>query len=446
MRSRAAVLAAAAAALLAALAAPTGAQALSDRAGLHVASVSRLDRRLLDITLDTRALAGPTHVRVLLPDGYDAHPRRRYPVLYLLHGALADYTSWTRTGDAEHITSGRPLIVVMPDGGGGGWYVNWQNDGRAGPPEWETYHLHQLIPWVDANFRTRGSRGGRALAGLSMGGYGAIEYAARRPDLFVYAASFSGAVDTNDPELWPVLQFEAVHYGGTPDAIFGPRATDEVNWHGHNPWDLAPNLRGMRLALYTGNGLRGPYDNKPFDPIEAGVHTMSVSLHRRLVALGIPHLWDDYGPGQHSWPYWQRDLRQALPQIMSTFAHAVAPRPRFTYEAIDNRYSVYGYRVAMRRPVAEFSTLSGRANGFALEGSGSATVVTPASYRRRALYQVTVRRERGPALKEHLTANRRGRLVIAVPLGPANRSQEYTPQARLTGTAVYRTSVTISRP
>ena len=76
----------------------------------------------------------------------------------------------------------------------------------------------------------------------------------------------------------------------------------------------------MTLVIDTGNGQPGPLDppGRPFDLIENGVETMSVSLHQRLLSLGIPHVWDDYGPGTHSWPYWQRDLREALPSMMAT--------------------------------------------------------------------------------------------------------------------------------
>ena len=95
------------------------------------------------------------------------------------------------------MTAGQPLIVVMPDGGRGGWYSNWHNGGRGGPPAWESYHIGQLIPLVDRRFRTVAARRGRAIAGLSMGGFGAFSYAARHPDLFTAAASFSGGLDLN---------------------------------------------------------------------------------------------------------------------------------------------------------------------------------------------------------------------------------------------------------
>jgi S-formylglutathione hydrolase FrmB len=288
--------------------------------GIQLLSSQQVDSRLTELTLSTPALKQPTHVRVLVPAGYD-QSTDRYPVLYLLHGALADYRSWTDAGDAEAITAGAPVIVVMPDGGQGGWYTNWVNRGAGGPPEWEHFHIDQLIPWIDDHYRTIAARDGRGIAGLSMGGFGAMSYAGRHPDLFDWAGSFSGAVDIiHNLPVVGVIAGEAFADGGLPGDQFGDRVLNAANWRAHDPWDLAPNLRGMTLEIDTGNGQPGPYDpNRPwFDPVEQQVHEMSVSLHQRLLALGIPHIWDDYGPGTHTWPYWQRDLRQALPSILAT--------------------------------------------------------------------------------------------------------------------------------
>ena len=313
--------------LMAALAAASivGAIAAPARAADHdvtVLSSQQLDSRLVELELSTPALKAPTHVRVLLPEGY-AQSAERYPVLYLLHGAFGNDTDWTTTGDAEEITAGAPLIVVMPDGGQGGWYTNWVNRRAYGPPEWETYHVDELIPWVDDHYRTVAARDGRAIAGLSMGGFGAISYAARHADLFTWAGSFSGAVDiTHNLPVVGVIALEAIADGGLPGDQFGNRLLNDANWHAHDPWVQAPNLRGMTLQLDTGNGTPGPLDSNKFnfDPVEEQVHEMSVSLHDRLVALGIPHIWDDYGPGTHTWPYWQRDLRQALPSVLATLS------------------------------------------------------------------------------------------------------------------------------
>src|SRR2546430_7311823 len=264
---------------------------------LRLVHTQRLDARLVELTFRTPALSNDTRVRVLLPRGYRSGGSRRYPVLYLLHGAVDDYRSWTAKGDAEHLTAGLPLIVVMPDAGNGGFYSDWFNNGAGGPPEWETYHVGQLIPWIDAHYPTIASRDGRATAGLSMGGFGAMTYPARHPDMFVAAASFSGAVNSNEYE--PAGEpDESTFDGGLPYATWGPRPTEEVRWRAHNPWDLAENLRGLDLTIRTGNGQSGgPYGRG--DPIESYVHQASLDLHNRLVAPHLKHVWDDYGPGRH---------------------------------------------------------------------------------------------------------------------------------------------------
>ncbi|MQA64212.1 MAG: hypothetical protein GEU86_22780 [Actinophytocola sp.] len=321
-------------------------------------------------------------------------------------------------------------------------WSDWYNDGAFGPPQYETYHIRQLIPWVDSYYSTIPGRSGRAIAGLSMGGFGAFSYAARHPDLFVAAASFSGAVDTN---VVPVLDGsgEAILNGGRPGDTWGPRATEEVRWRAHNPWDLAGNLRGLQLTLRTGNGLPGgPYGGG--DPIETWCWKMSTNVHERLVSLDIPHVWDDYGAGGHTWPYWQRSLRQTLSDLMDAFADPhPAPVP-FAYTAVDPAYSVYGWTVRLHRAALEFSTLDDASpSGFRLSGSGSAKVTTAGYYPPGRAYRVTVT---GPYEQTSATvvADRDRRLTIPVTLGPPNPHQQYTVQAAATGSLVHTATVTIT--
>jgi S-formylglutathione hydrolase FrmB len=290
--------------------------------GLHVLESAQLSPRLTDFLMGSSVLRKPVHVRVLLPDGYGTNPQRRYPVLYLMHGGFGRASDWTDRGDAAQITAGAPLIVVMPGDGNGGWCTDWYNGGRGGPPMWETFHIGQLIPWVDATYRTIPGRGGRAIAGLSTGGFCAMSYAARHPDLFVWAGSFSGAVDIlQGTAIVAVIGAEAIADGGGPQDVFGSRLTNQAVWRAHNPWNLAAGLRGMGLYLATGNGQPGPHDaGRGPDPVEQQIHQMNLSFHQRLLHLHISHVWDDYGPGTHSWPYWQRDLRQALPLLLAAFA------------------------------------------------------------------------------------------------------------------------------
>jgi S-formylglutathione hydrolase FrmB len=280
-------------------------------AAIRAVDRRRLDARLEEWTLRTPALARPTRVRVLLPAGYRDEPRRRYPVLYLLHGAAADHRAWTRFGDAEAITARAPLIVVMPDGGADGWYTDWYAGDRAVRPRWETYHVGQLVPWIDATYRTIAGRRGRAIAGLSMGGFGALSYAARHPRTFAVAASYSGALEIGSRDAW------------------GPRSANGARWREHLPLSIARRLRSLALLeLRTGDGRPGPLDPRatrrgcPSCAIERFLHPSNVRIHERLRALGIRHTWDDYGPGTHDWPYWRRDLRRSLPGLVRALARA----------------------------------------------------------------------------------------------------------------------------
>jgi S-formylglutathione hydrolase FrmB len=409
---------------------------------IRLVSAQPLDNRLTELTLRTPAITHDTGVRVLVPRGYAAHPNRRYPTLYLLHGSGGNETDWTEMGDAEKATAGYPMIVVMPDTDQNGYYSDWYNGGAFGPPEYETYDIRELIPWIDSHYRTIAARRGRAVAGLSMGGFGALTYAARHPDLFVHVAGFSPASDTNYPPF--IFLQETGNSDGDPTVnIWGDRATQEVRWRGHNPWDLAQNYRGMDISLRYGNGDQGgPYGGG--DPIEAGVHAMTVGFDAKLTALHIPHLNDDYGPGGHTWPYWQRDLREELPLIMRSFRNP--PRPRAVdFQAIEPSYDVFGWRVSVEREALEFSTLRrATRHGFLLSGSGSAVVKTPPRYRPGRHFVARVRTASGAHEIDRLRAGRRGRLRISLPLGPANPDQEYTAQAQLDGgTKVFTTRVRI---
>jgi pimeloyl-ACP methyl ester carboxylesterase len=216
------------------------------------------------------------------------------------------------------------------------------------------------------------------IAGLSMGGFGAMKYAAIHPDWFVAAASFSGAVDTNnDTELLDAL---SALDGGGPGAVWGLRASEETRWRGDNPWDLAENLRGLQLTLRTGNGEPGPDDdpNSGTDPVESSVHTATLNLHAKLGQLKIPHLFEDYGPGHHAWPYWARDLVKTLPDLMATLEHPPALPKRVTYTSVDPAYDVYGWSVEKKGNLPSFSRLSRASRkGFTIAADSDAVVTIP---------------------------------------------------------------------
>jgi S-formylglutathione hydrolase len=134
-------------------------------------------------------------VAVYLPPGYDASGDKRYPVLYLLHGFAGGTADWTKHWDLKGaadtvIRSGQPpFLVVMPNGNtrlGGGFYLDSPVSGK-----WETYILRELVPMIDRDFRTAAAPASRGIAGHSMGGFGALRFGMRSPDVFgsVYAMS-----------------------------------------------------------------------------------------------------------------------------------------------------------------------------------------------------------------------------------------------------------------
>ncbi len=416
----------------------------ADAPQLHVVAVKQLSPRLFELRLTTPLLTAPTNVQILLPADYDAQPARRYPVLYLFHGTSGGARDWTKMGEAQETTAGRPLITVMPDAGvesdGGGYFTDWWGGG----PRWETWHIKHLIPWLDSQLRTVADRSGRAIAGLSQGGFGAMSYAARHPDLFGVAGGYSGLLDLSAnpliavPLTTPIINATELGLNGVPpNTIFGDRVTNEINWAAHDPATLAGNLRATSLYAYTGNGTPGP------DPIEAGVHQLTTLFVGELHERGIPIDFHDYGPGTHTWPFWARDLRDMLPSLMRDFERPAPAPATIDYESADDPYTQWGWTVDPERPAREFSALlRAGPRGFTLRGSGRATVQTPAVYRPGAAATVAITSQSARTEKQ-TTVDDDGRLRFAVPLGPGNPAKQFTLGAT---TRVYSTRVTIDAP
>jgi S-formylglutathione hydrolase FrmB len=153
----------------------------------RIVETKTLGRRITDLTIESPAVGAPVQVRLLLPARFQAESKRRWPVLYLLPGCCDTYVSWTRSTDIEQLSRKHDLLVVMPDGGKAGFYSNW----RIGP-QWETFHTQELPQLLVSQYRASGKA---AIAGVSMGGLGALGYAARHPGSYA-AASFSGIVHT----------------------------------------------------------------------------------------------------------------------------------------------------------------------------------------------------------------------------------------------------------
>ena len=232
--------------------------------GAAVVGQTQVAPRTLDLTIQSPALGRTAMTRLLLPPDWDARPDTRWPVLYLLHGCCDDYTSWTRQTDVAALTAGTDVLVVMPEAGPDGYYSNWLSG-----PAWETFHTVELRQLLERGYRA-GQR--RAIAGLSMGGLGALDYSARHPGMFQAAASYSGALDTtlNQDTINQVTSIVTSN-GHDPNALWGDPTKQRLVWAAHNPFDLAFALRGTRLFIACGNGQPGPLDppGTGFNPSEA---------------------------------------------------------------------------------------------------------------------------------------------------------------------------------
>lgn len=294
----------------------TTAQARPGR-GATVINETQVADRQVDLAVRSSALGGETaNVRLLTPDGWDDRQRwDRWPVLYLLHGCCGDYTSWTSMTDVAEIDALRDVLVVMPEAGNTGWYSDWWNGGRGGSPAWETFHLRELRPLLEWKY---GAGRQRVVAGLSMGGLGALLYAGRHPGMFEAAASYSGSVHPlamNGPE-W--IQHFMQNYGYEPDRLWGDPVAQRDVWEAHDPYYLANRLRRIPVYLSCGDGNAGPLDDPDadFNTLERDFLYQNLQVAAAIDTVGGEVITDFYGAGQHGWGYWNRELRDSLPMLL----------------------------------------------------------------------------------------------------------------------------------
>lgn len=286
-------------------------------AGITVLATSQINNQLYEVTLSSEQVRGNQTVRILVPEDYTTSgPNRRYPTLYLLHGATDDARSWSTKGAAQRIIGNSPIVTVMPNGDPVGFYTNWVLPGDAAPQNWRTYHMEQLVPWVDLNLRTVAKKTGRAIAGNSMGGYGTIHYAERYTDNFVYAASFSGAVNILDPSLQKMILNVPTPTGQPFVAPFGyPNASTSKNaWIAENTVNHVWLFQNISVALYTGD----------VGSLELLLRNGTYRLRSAIQTIQIPLYFNDYGDGrsmhcsgEHSWQCWQGTLADVLPRMLA---------------------------------------------------------------------------------------------------------------------------------
>lgn len=251
---------------------------------------------------------------VYLPAGYDRGRRGGYPVLYLLHGQGDAFDSWPNpaNGDLLETAAGFEGIIVMPEGDRG-FYADWWNGGERGSPAWQRYHLDQLIPYVERRLPIRKGRRWHAIAGLSMGGEGAMFYASQRPGYFGSAAAFSGPLSIQRPTYQGA--FDAAT-GQSKEAIFGDPEAQEFYWRGHNPTRLVGNLAHTRLYVAAGDGVPDPsrpdeLQNTFGQLAEAELGQQAAEFAATANDLGLDITYEPH-QGIHDWPYWREDLANAI--------------------------------------------------------------------------------------------------------------------------------------
>jgi diacylglycerol O-acyltransferase/trehalose O-mycolyltransferase len=292
-----------------------GTSAVAD-SGAYVVAENHLGNRMVDLTISSPALASPEIVRLLVPSGWAPGTNLTWPVLYLLHGAGDDYTSWTRSTDVAALTEHTGMLVVMPSAGRDGFYSDWWNHGSVGTPRWETFHMIDVIQILERGY---GAGTSRAIAGLSMGGFGAMSYAARHPGMFRAAASYSGLVHTRQSaRAVSLIEGVLLKDGYDPFALWGDATLNAGIWALHNPYDLAQNLLGIPLYVSSGNGQPGQLDPPGTSPdiaIEPVCGEEATAFAQRMRQLGGNITANLYGPGTHSWAWWQRELHNSFPLL-----------------------------------------------------------------------------------------------------------------------------------
>jgi S-formylglutathione hydrolase FrmB len=258
---------------------------------------SAASARVQTVLLKSKLVGATLPYNVIIPGGYDANARRMsYPVLYLLHGLGGHYDNWISKTSLVTYAAQYSIIIVTPEGNDG-WYTD---SATVATDKYETYLLQELIRDVEKRFRAIKRREGRAIAGLSMGGYGALKFGVKYPGKFVFAASMSGAFDptvrseTNPGFAWGFVRPSVLK-------VFGPEG---------NPARAANDLHRLFRDLPAGR-----IGSLPYLYFDCGTEDGFLKTNRELAAIlrerKIPHEYREL-PGDHSWVYWDQRVREVL--------------------------------------------------------------------------------------------------------------------------------------
>ena len=298
---------------------------------------------ILADTFWSQALGTRKRAMIWLPPSYATQPQKRYPVAYYLHGAQGNETNWLNQGRLAAIldslvASGAPeMIVVMPDGDDG-FYATWNFLGdwpgcrrnrppNAEPadsycvpwPHYDEYIARDLVAFVDGRYRTMADRRHRGIAGLSMGGYGAIALALSYPDVFASAASHSGVLSpsrgggrTSVPRERFDLDSLRASYAPWLWSIHAPVfGKDSVGWAAREPARLAARLQSRRPEMM------------PALFVDCGKEDFLLTQNREfrdaLRALGGQLVYVEHAGG-HTWDYWRTHAAESAAWLSARMA------------------------------------------------------------------------------------------------------------------------------
>ena len=269
---------------------------------LLIVAASSAQSRIHALSFYSPSVNDTMHVVVLLPTEYDH--ARAYPVLFLLHGYDGDQTDWTRRTDLVSHTAGLAMIVVMPEARNS-WYVNSETDHES---RYEEYFMHDLPKFVNSIYPIDTTK--EAIAGLSMGGYGALELALRHPEKFQFAGDLSGAI------IVPGVVDSVIAHPNEPVPdqqgsilpsilkAFGENNREFRN--DHNVFDLLRREHEMKLPyFFFAVGIQDGY--RGFLPATRRFTDM-------LRNYGKPYEYHEV-PGIHNWEFWNMEIVPLLARM-----------------------------------------------------------------------------------------------------------------------------------